>query len=229
MKSLEKLRQSKPVILPSMLMCDFTDIKNECDRLTDAGSEAIHLDVMDGVFVPNMTYGIPIVEAFRKSTDMFLDVHLMIEKPEKYIKQFADAGSDLLTIHVEATEDPIGCIDLIHECGIAAGIAVNPNTDLEQIIPIAEKCELVLIMSVHAGFGGQSFIEDAIPRLKQMRDLNDSYLLEVDGGINKQTISRCADVGVDMFVVGSAIFNEEDYGSAISQLAELAETENKNA
>lgn len=229
MKSIEKLRKSKPVILPSMLMCDFTNIKQECERLADAGSEAIHLDVMDGVFVPNMTYGIPIVEAFRKSTDMFLDVHLMIEKPESYIKQFAEAGSDLLTIHVEATADPIGCIDLIHECGAAAGIAVNPNTGLEHIERIAEKCELVLIMSVHAGFGGQSFIDEAIPRLKQMRELSDRYLLEVDGGINKQTISRCADVGVDMFVVGSAIFNEEDYGSAISQLAELTESENKNA
>lgn len=190
--------------------------------MEQANAKALHLDVMDGVFVPNMTYGIPVVEAFNKSTKLPLDVHLMIQSPEKYLQAYAEAGADILTIHVESTDDPQGCVDQIHQLGVAAGIAVNPDTPLSAITDLAPQCELVLIMSVHAGFGGQSFIQDALLRLRTMRELSSKYLLEVDGGINAETISSCAEAGADLFVVGSAIFDESNYDSAISNLEKLS-------
>ncbi|MDG2469315.1 MAG: ribulose-phosphate 3-epimerase [Pirellulaceae bacterium] len=228
-KSIDSLRSHRPLILPSMLMCDFSDIREQCRLLQDGGAEALHLDVMDGRFVPNLSYGLPIVAAFRESTDMLLDVHLMMYHPENYISQFADAGADILTIHQESTENAGSCIDEIHRCGVLAGIAVNPDTDLDLILDVAPSCDLVLIMSVHAGFGGQTFIDQSISRIETMRDHSENYLLEVDGGINASTIGNCANAGVDLFVVGSALFNQKDYGSTLSHLAGLAEPHKDNA
>ncbi|MEE2640135.1 MAG: ribulose-phosphate 3-epimerase [Planctomycetota bacterium] len=229
MNPVEKLRNARPVILPSMLQNDFSDIAGVCSRLQEAGVSGLHLDVMDGCFVPNISYGLPIVAAFRKSTDLVLDCHLMIERPEKYVRQFAEAGADLVTFHVEATDDPQRCVEEIRQAGASVGVALNPGTPLEAIEPLTRQCDLVLVMSVHAGFGGQSFIENSLQRLEQARQLEGDFLLEVDGGINGSTIQQCAAAGAELFVVGSAIFGQEDYAAAIAEMAELAGAKNENA
>lgn len=222
MSIIEKMRNLRPAILPSMLQNDFSNIENECERLKNAGAKILHLDVMDGTFVPNISYGLPIVSAFRKSTDLFLDCHLMIDQPEKYISQFAAAGADLITIHVEATSKIEECIALIQETGCGVGLALNPDTPVDVLDSLSTRCDLILVMSVHAGFGGQSFIEKSIQRIEQVRQLDGDFIVEVDGGINRSTVGRCAQVGVDWFVAGSAIFGQEDYAAAISELLSLA-------
>lgn len=226
MSSLDQLRCLRPAILPSMLQNDFSNIEAECEKLRDAGAQALHLDVMDGNFVPNISYGLPVVSAFRKSSDLFLDCHLMINHPEKYVSQFVEAGADLVTIHLEATDRVDQCIDLIRDAGAAVGLAVNPDTPIDSLGPYSSNCDLILIMSVHAGFGGQSFIENSIERIHEARQLKGDFILEVDGGINVSTINRCALAGVDWFVVGSAIFGKEDYSAAIDELSSLAASKN---
>lgn len=225
MSSIDKLRDSGPVILPSMLQNDFSNIAGVCESLELAKVSALHLDVMDGRFVPNISYGLPIVEAFRKSTSLILDCHLMIEEPEKYVEQFISAGADIVTFHVEATGDVDGCINKIKEAGADVGLAINPGTPVEAIKAYTSTVDLVLIMSVHAGFGGQSFIEESIDRIETARELEGNFLLEVDGGINTSTIQRCAQAGIDLFVAGSAIFGKEDYTAAVSELVGLAKVE----
>lgn len=222
-RHLDALRVASPGILPSLLLCDFGNLEREVDRLTAAGVPALHLDVMDGVFVPNFTYGMMIVEACRKLTKLPLDVHLMMTRPEKYLRQFRDAGADILTIHVEAVDDPRPLLEEIKGLGAGAGLAINPQTPFETVENALDLCDLLLIMSVQAGFGGQSFDPVALDRLRRARQLaGDRLLLEVDGGVNSETISRCAAAGAQLFVVGSAIFKQPDYGAAIRRLAELA-------
>lgn len=219
-----RLRDDLPVILPSLLMCDFTNLAREVERLEEAGVKALHLDVMDGCFVPNLTYGMPIVEAFRQLTDLPLDVHLMIERPQRFVRQFYDAGADAITIHEEAAKDPRAVLEQIHELGAACGIAINPATPLERIEAYLDLCDLVLVMSVDAGFGGQSFNGVAIDKLQHLRSTaGPELLLEVDGGINEKTISTCARAGADLFVVGSAIFRSDHYPTVVRQLAALAD------
>lgn len=222
MSAIEKMRQARPAILPSMLQNDFSNIQSECEQLKQAGAEILHLDVMDGCFVPNLSYGLPIVSAFRKSTSLFLDCHLMIEQPEKYVQQFVEAGADLVTFHVEATQQVSRCIELLRESGAGVGLAVNPDTPIESLADYSAHCDLILVMSVHAGFGGQSFIEKSIERIAEARQLDGEFLLEVDGGINQSTIGQCAQAGVDWFVAGSAIFGKEDYAAAMSELLRAA-------
>lgn len=222
MSTFDQLRRSSPVILPSMLQNDFSNLRGECQRLKEAGARALHLDVMDGTFVPNLSYGLPIVSAFRQSSDLYLDCHLMIDQPEKYVTQFVQRGADLVTIHVESTQRIESCIEAIRSAGAAVGLAVNPDTPIDSLAPYSEAIDLILVMSVHAGFGGQSFIEESLSRLRQARQLAGDFVLQVDGGINASTIQRCADQGVDWFVVGSAIFGQEDYKVAIDELSDLA-------
>ena len=220
---LAELRDAAPVILPSLLMCDFGNLEREVRALEDAGVAALHLDVMDGCFVPNLTYGLPIVEALRRLTTLPLDVHLMIVQPERYIEAFVLAGADLLTFHAEAVGDPEPILKRISELGAAAGIALNPATPLEQVDACWELCDLVLVMSVPAGFGGQSFDPVALDRLRYLRKtLRHDALLEVDGGVNETTIGRCAAAGADLLVAGSAIFRQTDYGPAVRKLTDLA-------
>jgi ribulose-phosphate 3-epimerase len=219
---IERLRESVPAVLPSLLLCDFGNLERELERLTAAGVEALHLDVMDGHFVPNLTYGMPIVAALRRLTDLPLDVHLMIERPERYVEAFYDAGADLITIHVEAVSDPRPVLARIRELGAGAGLALNPNTPLESVVECLDLCDLVLAMSVDAGFGGQKFNPVALDKLNRLRELAPHALLEVDGGVNEQTIAVCADAGAQLFVVGSAIFNHDDYQGAVEHLAGLA-------
>lgn len=203
-------------------MCDFGQLADEVRRLEAGGAIAIHLDVMDGHFVPNLTYGLPIVEAVRKATELPIDAHLMISEPEKYAGQFVEAGADVVTIHQEATDEPAAVLESIRSAGAAAGIAINPPTPIAAIADCLPLCDLVLVMSVMPGFGGQAFDERALGKLEELRaTVPPEVLLEIDGGVNDTTIRRCAAAGGDLFVVGSAIFNHPDYGRRIGQLAEL--------
>jgi ribulose-phosphate 3-epimerase len=219
---LAQLRQAAPVILPSLLLCDFGNLEREVQRLETAGVGGLHLDVMDGNFVPNLTYGMPIVAGLRGRTDLALDVHLMIERPERYITPFFEAGADLITIHVEAAAEPRSVLRQIRELGAGAGIALNPETPLERIAGCLDLCDLVLVMSVPAGFGGQAFHKVALEKLGRLREmLDDDVLLEVDGGINEATIRACAEAGAQLFVVGSAIFQQPEYLPVVRKLTEL--------
>jgi ribulose-phosphate 3-epimerase len=211
------------MVLPSLLMCDFGNLEREVQRLEEAGVGALHLDVMDGSFVPNLTYGMPIVQAFRRLTSMPLDVHLMIVEPERYVEQFCEAGADVITFHVEAVRDPSSLLRRIRDMGAGAGVALNPGTPLSTIEGCLNLCDLVLVMSIPPGFGGQQFDEVALDKLRRLREMADGQvMLEVDGGINKSTIERCAQAGAGYFVVGSAIFGKQDYGPVVRELSQLA-------
>jgi ribulose-phosphate 3-epimerase len=218
----ERLRGHSPVILPSLLQCDFGNLQREVAQLVAAGAGAMHLDVMDGHFVPNLTYGMPIVDAVRRLTDLPLDVHLMIAEPQRYLKQFAEAGADIITVHAEASADLAAVLQEIHDLGCAAGIAINPPTSVDEIGGCLEYCDLVLPMSVSAGFGGQTFDPTTLDKLREIRQLAPHVLLEVDGGINSATIGQCTEAGAECFVVGSAIFNSQQYEPVIRELARLA-------
>ena len=218
-----RLRSSAPLILPSLLLCDFGRLESEVRQLTAAGIEALHLDVMDGQFVPNLTYGMPIVAGLRGVTDMPLDAHLMIADPGRYVTAFREAGADAITIHIEAVADPGRVLTQIRQSGAAAGIAINPQTPLDRLTPCVGFCDLVLIMSVNAGFGGQSFQTNSLHRLEAARQMfGPDVLLEVDGGVNHETVADCAAAGAELLVVGSAIFRTDDYLTAVSELSTLA-------
>jgi len=224
-RCLDTLRATSPAILPSLLLCDFGNLEREIARLTAAGVQALHLDVMDGVFVPNFTYGMTIVEAVRKLTPLPLDVHLMMTGPKKYVRQFRDAGADILTFHVEAVSDPGPLLEEIRGLGAGAGLAINPETPFDHVEKILGLCDVLLVMSVQAGFGGQAFHSVALDRLRKARALaGDRLLLEIDGGVNPETICSCAAAGAQLFVVGSAIFKQPDYGAAIRRLAALTQS-----
>lgn len=217
------LRSHSPAVLPSLLLCDFANLSAEVDRLQHAGVEALHLDVMDGHFVPNFTYGMTLVEALRGCCDLPLDVHLMISNPQQYIQQFYDAGADILTIHAEATDDPRPLLEGIRNLGAAAGLAINPGTSVESIENCLDLCDLVLVMSVEPGFGGQSFNPIALEKLSQLRSLvGADVALQIDGGVNDETIASCAAAGAHLFVAGSAIFRTPDYTESLTRLTDLA-------
>ena len=187
----------------------------------------LHLDIMDGHLVPNLSFGIPVVEAVRRSTDLPLDVHLMISEPWRYIKPFRKAGADLLTVHIEpfleTKADPRPLLKEIRSLGAGAGISLNPPTSVESLGCCLDLCDLVLVMSVMAGFGGQSFMPDAVNRLRRVRDMaGPKTLLSVDGGIGRETIGLCAEAGADVFVAGSALFSQKDYGRFIEEMNGLA-------
>jgi ribulose-phosphate 3-epimerase len=220
---LSQFRSELPAILPSLLSCDFANLEREVSRLESAGAPALHVDVMDGYFVPNLTFGMPIVRTLRRLTTLPLDVHLMIVDPGRYVEEFVACGADFLTIHAEATDDVRGVLEEIRIQGVATGISVNPDTPLSEIEDYLDLCDLVLIMSVEAGFGGQAFNPIALEKLRRVRELaGEDVLLEVDGGVNETTITQCAEAGADVFVVGSALFAQENYGDYIQQLTELA-------
>ena len=222
------LRAAAPVVLPSLLLCDFCNLGDEIAALEAAGVKALHLDVMDGHFVPNISYGLPIVAACRQATKLPIDVHLMISNPGQYIEQFREAGADHLTIHIEAVPDARPLLERIRALGASAGIALNPPTPLSAIEDCLDVADSVLVMSVMPGFGGQKFQEVALGKLRQLRDrAGDNLLLEVDGGVNDATIGRCAEAGADLFVVGSAIFGHPDYAERVRTLNKLAETKSK--
>ena len=209
-------------IAPSILSADFTKLAKEIKAVEDAKADYIHIDVMDGHFVPNITVGPFIVEAVRKATRLPLDVHLMIENPDKFIPDFAKAGSDILTVHVETCRHLHRIIQYIKEQGIRAGVSLNPTTPLHQLEHIIGDVDLILIMTVNPGFSGQSFIKSCLPKIAQVRRMldegNHKAELEVDGGIKVSNISAVAQAGTDVFVAGSAIFGSENYKKTISAM-----------
>ncbi|MGM0863590.1 MAG: ribulose-phosphate 3-epimerase [Bacillota bacterium] len=209
-------------IAPSILSADFAELGNEIKDVEKGGADYIHVDVMDGHFVPNITLGPIIVKAIRPLTTLPLDVHLMIENPGQYIEAFADAGADYLTVHVEADPHLHRTIQMIKSKGVKAGVVLNPATSAESIKPILQDVDMVLLMTVNPGFGGQSFIPSVVPKIKQIREwaneVNPGLEIEVDGGINPETAAICAEAGADVFVAGSAIYNRSDRGAAIEEL-----------
>jgi len=221
--ALQKLRNRKPQIAPSLLLCDFTNLKREIEQLERAQIDILHLDVMDGHFVPTLTYGPPLVSAFRKLTDSVLDVHLMISNAGDSVGQYADAGADSLTIHVEAVDNPRQVLQQIRSLGVGMGIALNPSTPLSKIEDCLDLADLILVMSVHPGFGGQTFQPVALEKLRKLQTLVDpEVLLQVDGGVNERTIEDCVEAGAHLLVIGSAIFNASDYPTRVQELRNLA-------
>lgn len=209
-------------IAPSILSANFAELGKEILDVEKGGADYIHVDVMDGHFVPNITLGPMIVSAIRPLTTLPLDVHLMIEKPSQYVEAFADAGADYITVHVEADPHLHRTIQMIKSKGVKAGVVLNPGTSAEVIKPILQDVDMVLLMTVNPGFGGQSFIPSVVPKIKRIREwamkVNPALEIEVDGGINPETAAICAEAGADVFVAGSAIYNKPDRRTAIEEL-----------
>jgi ribulose-phosphate 3-epimerase len=213
-------------IAPSILSADFSRLGDEIRAIEAAGADYVHIDVMDGHFVPNITIGPLIVEAARKVTSLPLDVHLMIENPDQYIPDFAAAGADIIVVHTEAVNHLHRTIQLIKSLGKRAGVSLNPATPLNVLDYVLEDLDLVLLMTVNPGFGGQSFIEACLPKIHSLRAMLDKRgceaELEVDGGVKTSNIARIAHAGADVFVAGSAVFGSSDYAATISELKSLA-------
>ena len=210
-------------IAPSVLSADFSKIGEEVVRIEKAGADVVHLDVMDGVFVPNITFGIKMVKDMRKVSSLPFDCHLMIVNPEKYVEQFALAGADYITVHYEACkENTVNVLKQIKALGVKAGVVINPNTEVEKIKDLICLCDMVLVMSVYPGFGGQSFIPEVLDKCKAIRRLIDENgydcLLEIDGGINEKTAESAIEAGCDVLVAGSAVFNASDASEIIEKL-----------
>lgn len=204
---------SKVLIAPSLLSADFADLKNEMNLVTEAGADWLHVDVMDGHFVPNITLGMPIIKSIKPYSKIPLDVHLMIEKPERYIEQFVNAGSDYLTLHVESTADLKNSLLKIKNLGCRAGITLKPGTAVDELKPFLGLVDLVLVMSVEPGFGGQSFRHEQVIKISTLKKWRleglGSYLIEVDGGVTTETAPICIEAGADVLVAGSAVFKGE--------------------
>jgi len=212
-----------PAVLPSLLACDFGNLEREVRAAEAAGATALHLDVMDGHFVPNLSFGLPLIGAIRKLTALPLDVHLMISNPGDYVRQYREAGADVLTIHAEVVQEPAELLEEIRSLGAAAGLALNPPMPIEQIEPALPYCDLVLVMSVMPGFGGQKFDCVALQKLRWLRDNSTcDALLEVDGGVNADTIADCTAAGAELLVAGTAFFGAADYAQRMAELAQLA-------
>ena len=210
-------------VAPSVLSANFAELKNEIDSITECKADWIHYDVMDGHFVPNISFGYSILKDLSKVTDLYLDVHLMISEPRKYVDEFVKANASLITFHVEAmnsVEETNELIDYIHSLGCDAGISIKPNTPVSEIEPFLDGLDLVLVMSVEPGFGGQSFMPLALDKIAQLKVLQDQYnfYIEVDGGINAETGALCKEAGADVLVAGSYVFNAEDRKKAIESL-----------
>ena len=201
---------------PSILGCDYLELGVACKVLEDCGTDMLHLDVMDGIFVPNISFGVPVISSIKKHTSLPLDIHLMIDRPLRYIKEFAKYA-EWLGFHYEAGSDIDETLDAIHSCGCKACLTIKPKTQPQEIFKYLPKCDMVLVMSVEPGFGGQSFMPSALDKLRALRDECKSkgynVLLEVDGGVNEETGRLCVEAGADVLVVGSALFKAEDLSS----------------
>jgi ribulose-phosphate 3-epimerase len=211
-------------IAPSILSANFATLASEIAEVTNAGIEIVHLDVMDGHFVPNLTFGPPVVAWIRKCTNAVLDTHLMITNPEKYAERFAEAGSDNITFHIETVKDPIAFVSYLHGLGVTAGVTLNPGTPVDAVAAVAPLCDMVLVMTVEPGFGGQSFIDEAARKCIRLRQIvGPEVRIEVDGGIDSTTVGTVKRYGADTFVAGNAIFGKSDRAGAIAALRDVIE------
>ncbi|HLS30890.1 MAG TPA: ribulose-phosphate 3-epimerase [Flavobacteriaceae bacterium] len=216
----------KKLIAPSILAADFGNLQRDIEMVNESSADWFHLDIMDGVFVPNISYGMPIVETIKKHAEKPLDVHLMIVKPERYIETFADLGADILTVHYEASTHLHRTLQAIKQAGMKTGVALNPHTNVLLLEDVIKDIDVVLMMSVNPGFGGQNFIENTYRKIRQLKELiidnEASTKIEVDGGVNNENIQKLADAGTDIFVAGSHVFKSENPSQTIEELQELA-------
>ena len=217
----------KKILSPSILSADFKKLGEELETIDKAGAEYVHVDVMDGLFVKSISFGMPVIKSARSATDKVFDVHLMISEPLKYIDDFAKAGADIITFHAESDSDISKTIDKITENGIKPGLVIKPNTPASAVFPYLDKLFMVLVMTVEPGFGGQGFMADMLPKVQEIKaecaNRGLDVLIEADGGISTSTIKQAADAGVDVCVAGTAVFKAEDSAKAIAELKAIAE------
>ena len=212
------------VLSPSILAADFKVLGQEMKKTEENGAAYIHFDVMDGMFVPSISFGMPVLASIHDATDQFMDAHLMVQEPIRYVEAFQKAGADYVTVHLEACEDVKTTLDKIHACGMKAGLAVNPETDVKELVPYLEDVEMILIMSVHPGFGGQKFIPESLDKIREVRAmLNEKNLetdIQVDGGIYVENVREVLDAGANVIVAGSAVFRG-DAGENTAKFMEI--------
>ncbi|MFC1570324.1 ribulose-phosphate 3-epimerase [Candidatus Omnitrophota bacterium] len=211
------MNENKILVAPSILSADFSRLGDEVKAIEKAGADWVHVDVMDGNFVPNITIGPLVVKAIRSVTDLFFDVHLMIDDPKRYIDQFADAGSDMITFHIEACDSPLDTIKKIKDKGKKVGVSIKPGTEVSALDDILSEVDMVLVMTVEPGFGGQDFMEDMIEKIKTLKEKFSGYI-QVDGGLAKDTAPKVIEAGANVLVAGSAVFRQDDYAKAISEI-----------